>query len=251
MMRFEETQEPPPHLRDAYLSSLPEPQELFLETHVEAGTTLLVGEVAYVVFLGSQLVEFYVAPEQAHQTVQIFDTVMAASGASSVLAKSFDAQLLYAAFAHRATVETVGLMFRRISDPSFSARDDVVFRAGTVADADAVYAFNDDFFESIEEIQRYAATGGLFVLEQRGEPVGCGIGKPVVANRPDIDIGMLVAEAHRRNGYGAHIISYLKDHYLTRGLRPICGCSVGNVGSQRALKTAGFVNEHRLLEITY
>lgn len=251
MIPFKKLARPPAGLRDAYLDSLAEPQELFLELQVEAGVTWLAGDFAYAVVFDSKLVEFFVAPERASRTVEAFDAVMKASGASTVIAKSWDTRLLYAAFATKAHVRTGGLLFRRIADQTFQARDDVTFRQGVDADAQVIYSFNDDFFESVEEIQQYASIGGLFVLEREGEAVGCGIGRPVIDGRSDIDIGMLVAKGHRRKGYGGHIIAYLKSHYLALGLRPICGCSVDNIGSQRALWNAGFVSEHSVLEISY
>ena len=251
MITLKKIASPPTELRNAYLDSLLEPQELYLEMHVKAGNTWHLNDLAYAVACESKLVEFYVAPQETHRVVEIFDAAMTSSSASAVLCKSYDTQMLYAALSKPATVRTGGFLFRRIVDKSFVPRKDVSFRNGTDADAETIYRFNDDFFQSLEEIKTYASTDGLFVLERDGEAVGCGIGKPVVDDRADIDIGMLVANQHRRNGYGRHIIAYLKDHYLRKNIRPICGCSIDNIGSQQALNNAGFVSEHRLLEISY
>ena len=251
MVTLKKVASPPAKLRNAYLDSLLEPQELYLELQVAAGNAWHLDDVAYAVACGSKLVEFYVAPQEAHRVVEIFDAAMKTTNASTVLCKSYDTQMLYAALAKPATVRPSGLLFRRIANTSFKPRKDVSFRYGTDTDATTIYSFNDGFFESLEEIKAYASIDGLFVLEREGEAVGCGIGKPVVDNRPDIDIGMLVAKQHRRNGYGGHIIALLKDHYVKKNMRPICGCSIDNVGSQQALKNAGFVSEHRLLEISY
>lgn len=242
---------PPADLRNAYLDSLLEPQELYLEMYVEAGEAWLFDDVAYAVACEGKLVEFYVDPQEAHRVVEIFDAAMRASNASTVLCKSYDVQLLFAALAKPATIRPGGLLFRRIDNASFLPRKDVSFRRATDADAEAIYRFNDGFFQSLEEIRAYASIDGLFVLERDGDVVGCGIGKPVVDGRSEIDIGMLVAEQHRRNGYGGHIIEFLKDHYLRKNMRPICGCSMDNIGSQQAIRNAGFVSEHRLLEISF
>ncbi len=251
MIHFEKTSAPDKVLRDAYLDSLVEPQELFVELQVSAGSTWSFDDDAYGVVRDDMLVEFFVVREEATHLVELFDALMHASGASTVLCKSFDRQLAYAGFSRAARISTVGLLFRRIADPKFVARDEVSFLSATAADAHTVLEFNEDFFEDIEEILAYAEIDGLFLLERDGEVIGCGIGKPVVESRPEIDIGMLVAPKHRRLGYGSHVIEFLKDHYLRKGLRPICGCSIDNIGSQRALINAGFVSEHRLLQISY
>ena len=251
MIRFDQIAKPPANMRGAYLDSLAEPQELHLEMHVDAGMVLWVENFGYAVQCGKKLVELYIVSERASQLVEFFDAVMNASGATSVLCKSYDTQMMYAALSKPAEVQPRGLLFRRIANATFEPRQDVTFRQGTVDDAEAILGFNDDFFQSLGEIENYAAIDGLFVLEKEGTAIGCGIGKPVIADRPDIDIGMLVAAQHRKNGYGAHIISFLKKYYLEQGTRPICGCSIDNIGSQRALRNAGFVSEHRLLEITF
>ena len=238
-------------LRERYLDSLAEPQELYLEQQVAAGTPHVSENLAYAVVFEGALVEFYVVPEETGNLVEVFDAAMDATGASKVLCKSYDTPLLYAALSRNANVTTAGLLFRRIDEPAFSEKADVTFRKGKSSDVDKVLEFNDDFFADEQEIRDYAARDGLFLLTEGSEVIGCGIGKPVIEGRPDIDIGMLVASKHRRRGYGAHVISYLKAYYLAKGLRPICGCSIHNIGSQRALKSAGFVSEHRLLEISY
>ena len=85
MIQFEQIDRPPRHLRKAYLDSLLEPQELYLEMHVEAGETWCIPDMAYAVRCGKNLVELYVVPEQIDRLIDIFDAAMIASGASSVL----------------------------------------------------------------------------------------------------------------------------------------------------------------------
>jgi GNAT superfamily N-acetyltransferase len=134
------------------------------------------------------------------------------------------------------------LLFRRIANPSFTPSVELELRNGIASDAEAIAEIDDGFFANLSEIQSYAEKGGLFALQKEGQTIGCGIATCVVAGRPAIDVGMWVAPNHRRKGYGSYIVSFLKDHYLKRGLRPICGCSSQNVASHRALRAAGFVS---------
>ncbi|MGO9674369.1 MAG: GNAT family N-acetyltransferase [Methylocella sp.] len=249
MPRFCEADAPPQALRRAYLDGLAEPQELYLERLVAAGKSWRCDEIAYAVASRGQLVEFFVRAEHAADTVALFDAAMEASRASGVLCKSFDRQLLHAALSRLAEAAPIGLLFRRIVDASFAPREALTFRKGDGGDAMAIASRDDGFFDGPDEIQAYAAAGGLFVLSAHGETVGCGVAAPVVAGRADIDIGMWVAPEHRGNGYGTHIAAYLKHRYLSRGQRPICGCGAENAASYRALKAAGFESEHRILEI--
>ena len=249
MDRIERIDRPPAQLREQYLDSLAHPQEMFLENLVASGTAWQLDVDAYAVVNGETLVELFVAADDSDRLLALFEKVMAASAAKAVLCKSYDTQLLFAAFSRSVRVTTGGLMFRKLSDPAFRPRGDVSFRPGVVDDAEAIADFDDGFFDDVEETREFARSGHLVVLESADELIGCGTAKPVIAERDDIDLGMLVAPAHRRRGYGSHIIQYLKSQCLQKGLRPICGCSVENVGSQRALTNAGFVCEHRLLLI--
>ncbi len=250
-MKFTQAPFPPKDLRTAYLDSLTEPQEFFVEILVASGRTWVFGNIAYAVTNGQRMVEFYVASDAAKRAVELFDAVMLASGASSVLCKSFDSMLLNVALSRRADVTSGGLLFRKIIDSDFVTREELSFRAGSSSDVDLIWGFHDGFFEDRAEIMMYADSQGLFLLEKEGEVVGCGTGKQVFTSRIDVDIGMLVASKHRKKGYGSYIAAFLKNHYLLKNLRPICGCSIDNVGSWLALNNAGFVSEHRLLNISY
>jgi len=242
----------PVALRSLYLDSLAEPQELFLESLVTNGTTLIYGDSAYAVIAGDTLVEIYATPDSTGSLVELFQQVVAEQAIKKVLCKSYDTQLLYAAFSSEAKVKTQAYLFRRVVDvPHAFTGDVVVFRAGSQVDIDSVMSINDNFFENVDEVVSYLECDGLFVIEIGAEIVGCGIGKIVVPGRDDVDIGMLVAQKHRNKGLGQYVVGCLKDHYLQLGLRPICGCAASNHASKRTLEKAGFVSEHRLLSISY
>ena len=167
MFKFEQCTAPPAHLRSAYLDTLLEPQELYLELQVEAGKTWCLGDTAYAIACGKKLVELYVTPQEENHLVEIFTSAMTASNASSVFCKSYDTQMLYAALAKPAKVRPGGLLFRRITNPAYSPREEVSFRQGTVDDAELIYSFNDGFFKSLDEIMSYASSEGLSVLEKQ------------------------------------------------------------------------------------
>ena len=235
MGNFQKSPAPPQALRALYLDSLPEPQGLFMETQVAYGTTWQAKDEAYAVIREDRLVELFVIESQRHRLISLFDEIMEISGASIVFCKSFDRLLLHAALSRPAQVSTFSFMFRRIVDADFQPILGLSFRMGTAADAQAILAFDDGFFHGPEEIADYANCGELVLLESTDGILGCGIAKPVIPGRPDMDIGMLVAPNHRRKGYGTHIISFLKDYCLQRGQRPICGCGADNIASQRTL----------------
>lgn len=246
---------PPDALRAQYLNGLLEPQELFVEDLVRQGVVWVWSEspdsLGYAVVAEPGVVEFYV--DACGDPPACFDLLLETTSARSALVKSFDALFLAVAQPRSIEQRTVGFLYRAFETESYVAGEGLLIRSGTLADVDAVLAINDGFFVDRAEVEHYAAQGGLVLLSDAasGKVVGCGIAKPVVPGRHDIDIGMYVAPEHRRRGYGACLISYLKVRCLQRGERPICGCSADNLASQRTLARAGFRADHKLLAFDF
>lgn len=239
---------PPRHLRRAYLASLSEAQELYLEERVQAGQTWSFDQ-GYAVIHDQTLVEFYPGTHRIQAQHDRLQTILDSGLASQILCKSFDHVLLRTALHKPASVRTTGLLYRRIHHPEFAPRSDVGLRPGEPDDQAIIDAFNEDFFHSGAEIDAYIRNRALYVLTEQEKVIGCGIITPVIDKDLHVDLGMLVAPHARQRGFGAYIIAFLKDQVLRRGQLPICGCSIDNAYSARALERAGFVCEHLLLEI--
>lgn len=69
--------------------------------------------------------------------------------------------------------------------------------------------------------------------------------------KPYADVGMMVAEKHRGQGLATDILRNLRHMCKARGLKAICSTEVENVAAQKAITNAGFVSEHRILEIGF
>jgi GNAT superfamily N-acetyltransferase len=245
---------PTPSLRAEYLDLLPEPQELFVERLVASGTCWSIRredrEIGYAVIQGAGvLVEFHVTAAELRHVAAAFADLEKTCGVRRILAKSFDPTLLFVSFLRPHQARTIGLLYRVIADPGFAVDANVVVRAATRADLGRLLRLGADFFDGPAEVEDYIASDGLMVYGRRdGVPLGAGVMKRVLADRNDVDIGMVVDPQHRRRGHGAYIIAHLKAYCLARGLRPICGCAVDNVASQRALERAGFASRHAIIE---
>lgn len=251
MFNFQRLERPPSWLRQQYLSQLVEPQELYLERLVAEGVVWSCKKIAYAIVVEDTcLLEFFIVPAWTNKAEQIFDAMLLCTGVGQILCKSYDQPLLALGMARSLAVKRIGNLFRQISDPTFTAREQWIFRPAVGVDLMMLAEKNDGFFDSEDEILAYANAGGLFVLRVQGRDVGCGLAMPVIAGRGDIDIGMWVMPEYRGRGYATHIIEYLKHHFLMRGMRPICGCDIENTASYRALTSAGFISEHQILEIT-
>jgi ribosomal protein S18 acetylase RimI-like enzyme len=248
------------HIPDAWrserLDRLAEPQELFVEGEVAKGTAFVLGcEGDHARPLGYAVVDregclLEVGLEERTTTLapEVLTALRTAAGVRAILAQSFDPLLMSAGLRFGGSPETRGILYRRVRDTELASRGDVLAAPAGAEDVDAVAALGADFFDDAAEVEAYRALGGLMVYrDARGELLGAGVMKRAIPARTAVDLGMVVAPAYRRRGLGVHIVRHLKRHCVEQGLRPVCGCDVANVASQRTLERAGFASVHTLL----
>jgi GNAT superfamily N-acetyltransferase len=246
----------PSALRLAYLDNLSEPQELFVDQLVSIGQAYSLGisnEVAgYGVVADGSVVEFYVDDRGLVNVAALFSLLLSSSASTGALCKTFDTRMMAAVTSQPASVRTSGFLFRSIRDCEFIEDPAVQQRLAAPADLEAVLTIHDGFFTDRSEVKRYIADQQMYVyVAAGGDLLGCGILTRFVPDRGAIDVGMVVAPAHRRKGIGTYIAAHLKHICLVAGERPICGCSSENEASRRTLEAAGFATSHSLLEFTY
>lgn len=90
----------------------------------------------------------------------------------------------------------------------------------------------------------------LFVLYDQQTLVATGECIPSQQQPPYADLGMVVAQSHRRRGLGSFMLTQLKHHCYEAGWKPICSCAADNHASKKAIEKAGFTGEHRMVKIT-
>lgn len=246
----------PPRLRDSYLDGLAEPQELFVETMVARGSAYIVTRgprtLGYGVVCDDSVVEFFMTSDEGLATLpDAYVELLRISHASRALVKTFDPLMASAAATVPARTRVEGYLFRQVSQLGAPLNPQVRITPATPSDLSAVWEIHDGFFQDHDEFERYASSGGAILYSNDEGLLGCGVLARVVANREAVDLGMVVAPAHRQLGYGAMIATHLKELCLLRGDRPVCGCDVGNEASRRALQSAGFSTAHRLIEFAY
>lgn len=246
----------PPDLQRANrLDRLAAPQELFLENCVAKGRTLAIEldqrPAGYAVIEDDAIVEFHVEDEGLSEAGTALEALIAQEGVKRFLVQSFDPLALSLCLARRRP-RTAGILFRVIADRLFQPRSDIIASSAEHSDVAALAGLSDDFFDDRSEIIAYIDGGGLIVYRDRQvRLIGAGVMRDVIPGRAGTDIGMVVAPALRRGGYGTYIIRHLKLSCLERGLLPICGCDADNIASQRTLQRAGFASIHQLLEFTW
>lgn len=244
-------------LREAYLASCPEAQELYLEMKIRtAEAHALVteaGEVGYVlVGRDGVLLEFFVQDAFVRHADAWLGAILRHLRIRTALCKSFDTTLLTCAMHHQVSVRVEGILCREwVEVPKRELAPGISTRWAEPEDVALIIAVNEEVFDHPDEIRDYIRDRKLLLFETGTDLLGFGLHSRVIPDRPEFDIGMLVVPAHRGCGHGSAIIRHMADLCRERGCRPICGCDVANTGSRKCLENAGFIPRHRLLEFTF
>lgn len=251
-----ETNRLPVDLRMSYLNGLSESQEFMLESLVQSGRYFLFGPktapFGYAATKGKTIVEFFVRDFMLGETSSLMKELLSISGTNQVLCKSFDSVMVGAAAFQPCEVKTAGLLFRKRLYVQQAWDPHIRLQLGTEGDIPSILQMHDHFFSGPEEILSYLKEDGLFLYKNETEElVGIGIMKRIITWKNDFDIGMVVSPRYRRRGLGSAIVAHLREHCISKGYHPVCGCSADNEASKRSLEKAGFVCDYRLLEFSY
>ena len=166
------------------------------------------------------LFEFYVAPQHRSHTFDLFDTLRTASQADAIKVQTNDPILTVLFHLHARDVQIEKIVFEDKVTTALSIHNAVLRRIEG----------DDERFLDVNNEQ--VAKGGVLYHY----------------NRPYGDIYMEVAEAHRRQGYGAYIVQQLKRLAYETGNIPCARTSPENIASRKTLQRAGFVPCALILE---
>jgi GNAT superfamily N-acetyltransferase len=170
--------------------------------------------------------EFHLLPEGRSRAFELFETLVAASGARHMEIQSSDRLLHTMLHTYARDIWAEKIVFEDHATTTLPANG-TVLHACTPA---------EEIRQAIEE----RAGGGEWRLELDGTTVATG-GILFHYNRPYGDVYMEVAEPFRRRGYGTYIVQEVKRLAYELGAIPAARCNPDNAASRRTLQKAGFV----------
>jgi GNAT superfamily N-acetyltransferase len=170
--------------------------------------------------------EFYVLPYYRLRMFDLFEALLAASGAERVETQTNDPLLATMLVAYGESLECEKILFHDRLTTQLPANGSIL-RPVTADDTDRLDA-------------QGLATDAGWLLEAAGTIVAMG-GILYHYNRPYGDIYMEVAEPSRRCGFGSYLVQELKRVCYEGGSVPAARCNPQNIASRRSLQKAGFV----------
>lgn len=171
--------------------------------------------------------ELFVRTEHRGRVGDLFQALVAESGARRIQAQTNDPLMTLVLFDHGEGIERERILFHDGFASTLEAPGAVLRRAteedaGRPFDGQPLKDFRDWLLELDGEI---VATGGI--LFHYNPPYG--------------DLYMAVADPYRRRGYGSFLIQELKRECYAMGKVPAARCNAENVASRATLQKAGML----------
>lgn len=241
------------NLRDDYLKSLIEPQELYLELFVRESDVFIIREkneqIGYFISdAEGNLYEYHILNSRRTRMDEILKLLINEFRIVKIFCKSFDTNLLSCAVDFQKKCESIGYLFREYEKKElYLNTEGISTRFAKTDDYEFIKEINEEVFESDEEIKETISNRNMILFLIKSEVIGFGIFQRTIPGYDSFDIGMLIVEKFRRKVFGSFIIQYMTDHCTQNGWRATCGCAINNLASRKTLEKAGYTTRHRML----
>jgi GNAT superfamily N-acetyltransferase len=241
--------------RERYISGLPYAQELYAEELVWNSRYFMImmdsTEAGYFcVDSKKMLTEFYLENSALAFSQEIFRFLIDKDYIVAAESKTFDHLLMSLCLDFHKKAACSAYLFRDVNDTEHlsSGSGDICFRLARKEDINSISEISGDFFYDLHE---HISKEEVLIFYDKDELIGAGSCKRIWDSKNYYDIGMVVAENHRKKGIGTFIISQLKEYCYNNGLVPVCGCWYYNHASKKTLEKAGFVTRHRIIRFEF
>jgi GNAT superfamily N-acetyltransferase len=245
-------------LRDDYLDRLLAAQEALIEVLVQQGQCFAIsakGQIAGYSILHEQegLLEFHVLEHFQAYAHLLLRRFVLEHRVRAALVKSFDHLLLACAMDIQTSVRVRGILVRNYIPRQLPIIPRIRYgqRPAEERDLARVRALDQQVFTHPERLAAVIRAGAMRLFERDLALIGFGIIRPVIAGRPEVDLGLAVDAPFRNKGYAIYFLRDMANFCLQSGLVPISGCAADNEASIRLGSRVGFVSRYRLLEVRF
>ncbi len=243
-------------LRDEYLNSLIEFQELYLEMMLGESNSYILMEddkqIGYcIINKNNELIEYYIVNQYIKNCIEYFLQIINGLSVKRVLCKSFDYLLLKCSMIFSESFKVLGTLFRGFNQTMNIDINEFQIRFADPSDIPFLLEQKDELYETPEELEYFVKNSNIIMFEKGTKLYGCGYLIKVHDDYNYYDIGMWTNPDFRNQGVATYIIGYLKSYCLRNGYYPICGCAFTNIASKKTLEKNGFYSKHNLFTFDF
>lgn len=196
------------------------------------------------------LYEFHINSDISIIANDVFSALLNQGFFLAAHCKSFDHLIMSLCFDNSVSTRPIGYLFRDTIDvePDNTLSNLIDYRVATTENLWEILNISGSFFENI---QRQIEKNDVFVFYANNTLVGIGVIQLIYPGTNYYDLGAIVNENYRRNGYGSYIFKTLLEHCEKNNLIPVCSCSYDNISGKKALERAGFITKHRIIQFQF
>lgn len=241
--------------RTAYLNSLPEFQELFIELMISNADYFIFqsenDEIGYAIRSNDGvLIEFYVFDKYIPDSKAIFGQVLKDLSINEIYCKSFDSHLLGNCLLKTLPYSIIGLLYRDYLEPFIIKDTTIKMKRADHSSVNLLLVQDESIkclFDTEQQLIDFIRNENVFEFYQNEELVGCGM---VIRTHPEwdfCDLGVWVKPIKRGKSIGSQIILNLREYSIINKLKPSCGCAIENRASQKIIEKSGFVSRYQMI----
>ncbi len=213
------------------------------------------GEVAgyFAVHKGSTMTLFYVAPQYAGQSQELFARAKKYESVTNAMVATGDEFFLSHCVDNFKFIEKQAY-FSVYTDYEIPAQRQKALslrRADVDKDCETLKLCGDFLDGEIKNIQNGVDVVELYIVEHEGDVVGFGVIQYGRILKDTASTGMFVREEYRRQGFAANILQSLKHIVRSKGCRAYSGCWYYNHNSKKSMESAGAYSPTRLLRFYF
>lgn len=246
-----------PH-RSRHLDDLPRAQDALIEVWVAESTYFRIdvdGERAgyFIVHQKSTLIEYYLSESFELYAHELLPEIIREKGIEKALVQTFDHVFLAPALDFQKRVKVLGALVRDYIRRELPPLPNVRYtkRLGTHEDLPRIKRVEQDIFTHPERLGGVIDRKQLLLFEQDDLLLGFGIIRPIIAGRPDVEVGLAVDKPYRNAGNAMSMLQDMYEFSLRSGYRPVSGAKRDNEASVRTGLRIGCIARYRILEIWF
>lgn len=246
-----------PH-RTRHLDDLSKIQDALIEVWVAESAYFVIdvnGERAgyFIVYQGNTLIEYFLAESFELYAHEILPLIAKEKAIDKALIQTFDHVFLAAALDHQTSVKVRGALVRDYVRRELPALAGVDYskRLATLEDLPRIKNVQQDIFTHPERLA-FVIEKKLLLLFERGDLLlGFGIIRPILAGKPDVEVGLAVDKPYRNAGNAMSMLQDMYEYSLRSGYRPVSGAARDNEASVRTGLRIGCIARYRILEVRF
>lgn len=199
------------------------------------------------------LTQVFLCDEYRFLMAKVIQSLVEAELISSAKLSSIEPVGFNACLSQAKSTETNTLcyQFAETQEVDIASIDMALVKTENIRDIQAFFKDQIQFDDNFGYTENLVQRNELFVLKKGNEIMATGECRLSDSQLEIADIGVIVNQNHQRKGLGAQVLHHMATKAQAANRKPICSTTVDNIGSQKAIRKAGFYCSNIIFNIHF